>query len=700
MNPTSIQGLIKSSLCSNSSVFFHNKRGYRTETISGSDLYKKISALRVILAKRGIKKGEKIIIVGHSSVEWVAVYFSCILSGFVVVPLDIMTDKKLFQKIQDQVKPKAVFQNSAINLTVNKKVNNFNLKNLDAIIKDVAPEDMHIEDVDPEDILEIQYTSGTTGEPKGVILTHKNISSAVNTAVSAVNLKFHLRFLNILPLSHVFSQIMGIFLPLHFGFEVFFLDTVQPRKIISFIRIKRIHGAIFVPGVLAALKKDLEGKCVHCSLGIQFRLIGVGGASLDKELEKWWKRKMIFVLQGYGLTETSSVVAVNKPFKSKTGSAGKIVDDIEVKINDDGEILVKGDNVTIGYYQNEIKTKESFENGWFKTGDIGYIKNRYLYIKERKKDIIVTPSGLKAYPVDIESILNSIKGVRESCVIEKDKKIHVVMILNENSNAAEIIRNANNRLMSHQKISTYTVWPENEFPKTPIGKVRKFILLQTINDIDALASRKIIYEDNLLNAIHHVLKPNKKITKSSRLVDLGMDSLKRVELISELENVFEVEIDEVQINQSTTPSDLARILKEKRAERVKFRFWPMNSIVRAFSSIYKKLLLYPLIRIFTNTEYLGVENLDFIKEPVIFVSNHQSALDVPLITKKIESKVAVAADAEVVFGIGTKKFAEKILRKILGCYSAFAYNAYPFGATIGTDASLEFTGEILDRNYS
>lgn len=694
---SSIQELIYSSLKDKNQILFYQKKGYRTVSIKSDELYKKVCSLRAYLDSLGIKKGHRIIILGHQSIEWVTLYFACILSGIVVVPLDAYTDKELFEKIHKETQSKAIFLSKSSKISVKKKKVMY-LEAIDDYLKKVNVKDIQTIDVSPDHILEIQYTSGTTGDPKGVILTHKNVLTAVQAAVKTINLNFRMRFLNMLPLSHVYSQIMGIFLPLYFRYYVFLIDTLQPRKIVSFIRNKRINVAIMVPSILVSLKSELENKCVSCNLGLQFRIIGVGGATLDTKIEKWWKRKLILVLQGYGMTETSSVIAVNKPLASKTGSVGKIANCVNVKLDQDNEILVKGDNVTSGYYKNELKTKESFDNGWFKTGDIGEIKSGYLYIKERKKDILISEGGLKVYPVDIESILNSIKQVKESCVIQKDKKIHAVIVLKEKSNPEEIIKNANERLMSHQKIRSFSIWNESELPKTPIGKIKKFVVEQYVNNQKKLIS--VAYENKVYDAIHRILNPDKKINKNSKLVDLGMDSLKRMELISELEKSFAVEIDELEINQNTKVADIENIIKEKYQIKIKFRNWPMNFITTIARSVYIKFLFYPLIRAFTKTEYFGLENIKDIKGPVVFVSNHQSAFDVPLITKNMRLRFAAAADAEVVFGIGTNFFFERILRKMLGYYGMFAYNAYPFGATIGTEKSLEFTGEMLDRGYS
>ncbi|MCH7568310.1 MAG: AMP-binding protein [Nanoarchaeota archaeon] len=704
---SSIQELIENFLLTNQDkILFAHKKGYRTYTINGKELFEKVQKTRVFLKNKNIESSDKIIILGTNSIEWITVYFACILSGIIVVPLDTLTDKLLLKKIQKQVKAKAIFQDrglASIGFVPN-KIKQFYLDELDNILKNVNIDtraNLPTTKTRPNDILEIIYTSGTTSNPKGVILTNENITAGVNAAISSISLKIRLRMLNLLPLSHIFGQIQGLFLLMHFNHKIFFLDSIQPRKIISFIKNKKINGVALVPGILSALKKELEGKSVLLNLGVQFRLIGVGGASLDTELERWWKRRLIIVIQGYGLTETASVVSVNKIGASKTGSVGKVYENLEIKLGKDNEILVKGKNVTPGYFNDQIKTKQAFEDGWFKTGDIGEIKNSYLYLKERKKDIIITPSGLNVYPKDIESTLNKIPVVEESSVLEKDKKIHAVLILKEKADISEVVKKANEKLLSHQKITGYSVWPYKDFPKTHTGKVKKHIILQ---EISKLKTKPHSYENKLYNVINNVLKSHQKINLKSKLSDLGMDSLRRVELISELEKEFDVEINEVKLNQFTKVSDIEEIMKESHIQKIKFKKWPISSISRLVRYVFQKLLVFPLLRIFTKTDYYGLENLRHIeklKKPVIFASNHQSALDSPVIIKKLQLPIAIPADSNYVFGIGTEgPFILRLYKRLRGYLIALFFNAYPFGETIGTNTSLEFTGEMLDNGYS
>jgi len=688
----SIQLLIVKALEKSSKrVLISQREGYRTRSITGADLLEKVNKTRAFLAEKKIKKGDRLILLGSNSIEWVTVYLASILSGIAVVPLDIFSNKALINKVQSQVKAKAVFQDKHI---ASSRVKTFYFDELAKYIENFSPEPHSLEAA-PNDILEIVYTSGTTGDPKGVVLTHGNIGAAVNSSIRNIPLKLRMRILNLLPLSHVLGHIQGLLLLLNFGHEIFYIDTIQPSKVISLIRNKRINGAVLVPGLMAAMRRDLEGKSYARELGLQFRLIGVGGASLDNELENWWRKKFVRVVQGYGLTEASGMLTVNSLLNPKAGSVGKPADIVELKINLRGEILVKGPNVSSGYYKNEKKTKEVFFGKWLKTGDLGEMKKDYLFIRGREKDVIITESGLNVYPTDIEQILNKDKLVKESCVLEKDGKIHAVLLL-KHGLAETVITRVNRKLASNQKIS----WPDRDFPKTPTGKVKKHLVKEKL---DTLKTESYSYQNKLFNLIKHVLKPSKKITANSKLVDLGMDSLSRVELITELGHEFDTEIDEVALDQRATVSDLENLVKKRRLKRVKFRKWPLNPAINFIRSVTKNLLFFPLVAFFARLNYSGLESVNLTKGPIILASNHQSAWDAPTILKKlkIRGKIAIPAESEYVFGIGTKgKLPIKLYKKFTGIFASFFFNAYPFGETIGTDKSLEFTGEMLDRGRS
>lgn len=204
MEEVTIQNLIKNFL-ENEEVIINQKKGYRTIKITGKGLQEKINKTRILFSNYHIKKGDKIIIFGTNSIEWIVIYFSCIFSGIIVVPLDIMTNQSLLKKIQKQVKAKLIFQNN--NLPSLSGIKKIYLEDLDLTITKIKKRKVLDIKISQKEILQIIYTSGTTSEPKGVILTNENLTSGLNSAVKTIPLKIKLKVLNLLPLSHIFSQL-------------------------------------------------------------------------------------------------------------------------------------------------------------------------------------------------------------------------------------------------------------------------------------------------------------------------------------------------------------------------------------------------------------------------------------------------------------------------------------------------------------
>jgi len=661
-------------------IAFLERKGYRTHHTTYKELKKNMLKTETYLKKKKLKKGAKIIIQAPNSVNYVTIMLACLRLGIIVIPLDLHTSKELKRKISKETSPKLTFDETNIN-------------NLEKLIKDL-PENKTSPKTSKDDIAEIIYTSGTTGIPKGVVLTHENIYSNVKALTKVF--KFRLKYISLLPLSHMFEQTAGLFQPLVNNSTILYPNSLRYSDIIDLIRYKKINTMISVPGILEGLKKaiELREKPISNILGWQFKIIAVGGAELPQELEDWWSKKVL-LLQGYGLTETSPLISTNLPFKKRKYSLGKPLKDIEVRIKDN-EIQVKGPNVMQGYYKKPEQTKETFDGEWLKTGDIGEIRGGFLYFKGRIKDIIVTREGFNIYPQDIENELN--KHVKESCIIEKDNKIHAVLILKEKKDVKKIIDKVNNNLEKNQKIISWTIW-EGEFPKTATGKIKRFEIKQELEKKEK--AKPYSYKLDLQGTINDVLKPSKKITSKSKLTDLGMDSLKRIELISALESKFGVEIGESKLDQYTKVSDLEKLIKEQATvHKIKFRTWPLNPLIRIIKKISQKIVWYPIISIFTRTEYHGIENLDKMKPPFIITINHQSAWDPAIVAKKFKFKYAIASHPKIVFGIGVKNPFIKMWRRFYGFLAAFFYTAYPFGEEISIRESLGFTGELLDRGYS
>src|SRR4029077_10196057 len=297
--------------------------------------------------------------------------------------------------------------------------------------------------------------SGTTAEPRGVVITHGNVLANIAPLEREMRryLKYErlvhpLRFLNLLPLSHVFGQFLGMFLPPLLGGTVIFQDELKPSEVVNTIRRERVSVLVSVPRVLQSLKqkieRDLEDRdegealrrslqssegrhflrrwwtfrAIHRRFGWKFWAFISGGASLDGETEEFWGRLGYAVIQGYGLTETTSMISVNHPFRLGKGSIGKVLPGREVKLAEDGEILVRGGGVASGYWDGRGAQTVSDKQGWYRTGDIGALDEAgNLYFKGRKKEVIVTPAGMNVHPEDLEAALRRQPEVKDCVVV-------------------------------------------------------------------------------------------------------------------------------------------------------------------------------------------------------------------------------------------------------------------------------------------
>ena len=466
-----------------------------------------------------------------------------------------------------------------------------------------------------------------------------------------------LRILNLLPLSHLFGQSLALLIPPLIPVSVIFMTGTSAQEIVRQIHSNRVSALVAVPKVLEVLrdlvthrfpetlalpatgghflKKWWRYRRVHRMFGWKYWCFISGGAPLPPELEKFWSRLGYLVVQGYGLTETAPIVTLSHPFHVRAGTVGKPLSGVKVKIAEDGEVLVRGDNVTTGYFESPGQTNEAFIDGWFHTGDIGELdRDGYLVIRGRKKEMIVTPEGLKVFPDDVEKSLNQLPGVRESAVIGKDR-VHAVLVLNPGASADEIVREANQQLEDHQKIRSISVWTGDALPRTQAtGKLRRAEIADSIakGKTDSPARH-----ENELIALMRKYAPGRTITPETTLDELGLSSLDRVQLMMELEQRLGSEIDEAIFSSAHTVADLQRPAPVAPAEPLVFPAYNRKWFARFVRRVTLPSFLLPLLRIFAHIRVSGRENLEGLHGPVLFAASHQSVLDVPVILASLSS---------------------------------------------------------------
>src|SRR6266404_5293046 len=438
----------------NEPAFVH-REGLRVKRWSYREIAKTSPQFARELEARGIEKGERVLLWAMNSPEWVSAFFGCLLRGVIVVPLDLQSERGFVKRVEAQVKAKLALCDASTSGLVEQTLPVIELDELSSQISHHSSNPYPIMDDRYDDAVEIVFTSGTTAEPKGVLITHRNLMANLTPLAQEIKryLKwerpFHpVRFLNLLPLSHVFGQFMGIFVPQLLGGEVFFQESLSPSQIVETIKRERISVVITVPRILDALREKIESnyaargeidrfhsalaesagrnflrrwwtfRAIHNIFGWKFWAFVSGGATLNPDTEEFWQRLGFAVIQGYGMTETASLVSVNHPFKQGRGSIGKVLRGQEVKLAEDGEILVHGENVSPGYWKDEGQSSAT-ENRWFRTGDVGEIDlEGRLYFKGRKREVIVTSAGVNIYPADIEFVLDRQPQIKAGVVIE------------------------------------------------------------------------------------------------------------------------------------------------------------------------------------------------------------------------------------------------------------------------------------------
>jgi len=385
--------------------------GYRTVSLSYRDVYNLSLKVAGFLEENGIERGDKVLLLAPNSPYWICIFWGSLLRGSILVPLNIQSTGEMVRKIAEQTGAKIIFAHQAYREKLPTDLKRYDIEFFKELIAGIDPSQFKKIKAEENDVVEIMYTSGTTGDPKGAELTHRNlftnVEAVTETAFRTLPIArfspgiIRYRLLSILPLSHIFEQVAGFLVPFANTAQIVYAHS--PGAIGDLLKKYHINILIAVPEFLRILmgrietriekkgKKKFFNKLLRLSQALKFKLIQrllfypvhkefggrlcviiSGGAPLDLELERKWSALGMYIFQGYGLTETSPIISSAAYKKTRTGSVGKILPGVEVKIADDGEILVRGPNVFRGYFKDKGKTKEVFtDEGWFKTGDIG-----------------------------------------------------------------------------------------------------------------------------------------------------------------------------------------------------------------------------------------------------------------------------------------------------------------------------------------
>jgi long-chain acyl-CoA synthetase len=739
------------------------RRGYRREKLTYVELYAHVLFWSHALAGRGISPGDRVLLWGPNSAQWIASFWGILLRGAVVVPMDSAASPEFVQRAIKDAGVKLILrdrqQTELPGAPPSMVIND---------LRDVVatPPPSLEGGVDPGDassrstIAEILYTSGTTGEPRGVVLTHGNFLANLEPLERGIDpyRKYErwlhpLRFVSLVPLSHVFGQFMTLFVPPLLGATVVFEASANPSEIIRTVKRERATALIAVPRMLDVLHSGIEREFeargqthwlkrtfekangrkflrhawmfrrIHRRFGWRFWAFISGGAALSNDTEDFFKRMGYAVVQGYGMTETASLVSLNHPFRATPGSIGKVLPGREFKLAEDGEILVRGESVSAGYWENGAPQKASTENdGWLRTGDLGELGGEgNLRFRGRKKNVVVTPAGLNIYPEDLEAAVKKQHGVRDCVVIPLDRGGNAepcaVLLLNRSPLAADAaaraaIESANASLAGYQRMRTWVAWPEPDFPRTATGKPRLSLIagraVEVLNGFQADSA-----SDAALSPLRDLLAEFAPSAPGANHLakELNLSSLDRVELMSALETKFHVELNETAFSSARTVADIEELLQRPSVRHTEYSYprWTQREPVRWLRLAVYYALVWPATQILGHPKIIGREHLHNLRGPMLVISNHITRrADIGLILAALplryRHRVAIAMGGETMQEM-RRPPRDWFFAKRWGYQSGYwlvtaLFNVFPLPQFSGFRESFRFAGESVDRGYS
>ena len=703
-----------------------------------SRLWDESGQVATLLQRRGLTKGDQVILWGPNAPHWVLIFFGCIRAGVILVPLDLRSAPDYVARVVSRTDPKLAFTSRFTPKgDVDLRIPEVAFEELEAAIAGLPqPEDV---DIGPDDLAEIMFTSGTTGDPKGVMLTHRNLTANIEGISQYISCDPSSRLLSILPLSHMYEQMGGLFMTLHHGASVTYPTSRQPAVLTRTMRERKITIMLLVPQGLELLMNGIErevarqgkealwGKLlkvaertpfrlrrhlfrrVHKQFGGKLDFIVSGGAALDPELGRKWELLGVKIVQGYGATEASPVISNHTIWERRHDSTGRPLPNVEVRISSVGEILVRGDNITPGYWRAPEETAKAFDGDWYCTGDLGYFDDEgFLHIQGRMKDMIVLPSGQNVFPEDIQAVLTKHPHVKDATVVGLTKgssvEVHAALIVDDADTAPEAVSWTNGQLAEQQRIRGFTIWLDEDFPRTHTLKVKKQVVIDTIlgkiQPVGPAATPSSGSTAGGVRSLLHIIGEVSKRDLSDILDeatlgdDLELDSLGRVELLSAIETELGVYTDEDQVGPETTVRQLADLVEEgsKNPPMMSFPSWGMQWWCRMTRGVIQRSVIFPLTALPYGLKVRGRENLEGITGPVLFASNHNLGLDNPLIIKAVPLKwrrrMAVAGAADL-----WKNPIWWIMNPLLG-------NGFPLAREGSVRPSLENMGKVMDNGWS
>jgi long-chain acyl-CoA synthetase len=773
-------------------IAYRWREGVRWRSRTFGQVHRRIFGCAARLAAAGIGAGDPVLIQGPDGPDWVEALLATLRIGAVAVPLDVGSAGDFRARVAAKVGGRLLIAPPGMEPPpgmARLDLGAWQAASGGASGGPAAP--WLAADPAPVDRAEVMFTSGTTGEPKGVVLTHGNVLSDFAPVQNAylkrerlVRLAGTVHCVSTLPLSHMFGQAMNVFLPLFMGLTV----VVAPARPRDVIEATRRHGAwalFSVPRLLDLLAAEVRRSLrergrleafearaqrtaawpfylqslaawpVQRIFGWRFRLIVSGGAALPEPVQQFWERCGTLVVQGYGLTETAPIVSISNPFERRAGSVGRALHGQEVRLGEGGEVLVRGPNVTPGYLG---MGQEAFDGDWFRTGDVGTIdEGGRLRIRGRLKDVIVTPEGENVHPIDVEAVFAGLPGVRGVSVIglplEGGERVHAVLIFDRGADPEAIVTAANEKLLPRQRVRGHTTWPEDDFPRTATGKVRKALLRDRVAALQGAAAATGASAPAAagIGGVRRVVAGVARVEpgalkETTKLVEgLGLASLDMVELAVALEEEFGVAVQEDRLATATV-GDLERMIREatspatplpggakmppavppvveatgageapqsaeapEMAIRGALRMprWARLPPVNLARRLLEETAFQAVVHVFGRPTVEGLEHLTGVPPPYLLVANHLAYLDTglfkTLLPRPLRGRIAAGMTTRYHRGyygeipVTRGRYAIEWFQVRL---LEFLFNAWPLPESSGVRASLDYAGELADAGYS
>jgi long-chain acyl-CoA synthetase len=684
------------------------------------------------LSSIGVKRGDRVMVVAPNCPEWVELLLGTVLLGAVLVPVDAASSEDRVLRFAKETTPNVLFVSRNLRLEGSQCEMHF-LDELDEVAANEVHARLDVE-LDPDMAAVIVFTSGTTADPKGVVLTHGNILSNIDGILGRIQVGEDWRFISVLPLSHMY-EMSATLASLSCGASIFYMPRVTPRAIVESLDQFEINTILAIPQLLTIMLERIEreveeqGKTklfaaigrlsdqfpfflrrhlffsVHSQLGGHLRLVVTGGAPIPPEVGKAWERFGVRLVQGYGLTETSPILTCNALEDRRLDSAGRALDNVELRIGTDGEIQAKGPSVFSGYWQNDEATKAAFtHDGWFRTGDVGRIEDGWLRIQGRLKFVIVRSSGLKVFPEDVEVVADDEPALPGICIVgdrsEKDESVVAVVVADgSDDDLNQAIARVNTKLEAFQHIDSWRRWPDGDFPRTRLLKIDRRQVQDWVNAVTPVTKEEqpvIVGEDQVMHIIRLSLDdPSAAVRDSDRLDDLGLDSLRRLMAVSLLEEQLGVSISDEAVTPETTVGEL-RMLASADAVGVAAKSpprWPYWRPVRVLGDAFREGVVDSFVRIWVHTEVEGREHLGALSGPALFIFNHSDDFDAPVVyralPRPLRSHLAVATAADVI-----------VAHRLLGLIARLCFAGFSFARSEPYLASLENVGTMIDRGWN